>query len=109
MKLNVLDASGLPQQIIVQGLEATADKSGSIAATGVSQLCIAANSLRSGFIIQNKGSNPMYVNDLGAATVGASSFTIAPGAFFPPPGYPMTGNAVNIIGTVSDVYSAREW
>jgi hypothetical protein len=109
MKLNVLDASGVPQQLLVEGLEAITDKSGSITATGVSQVAIAANSARSGFLIQNRSLNPMHINDLGAATVGASSFTLAPGECFPPAGYPITANAINILGTVSDIFSAREW
>lgn len=109
MKLNVLDASGVPQQLLVKGLEAITDRSGSIAATGISQIIIAANSARSGFLIQNRSLNPMHINDLGTASVGASSFTLAPGECFPPAGYPITTNAIHLLGTVSDIFSAREW
>lgn len=109
MKLNVLDASGVPQQLLAKGLEAITDKSGTLAATGVSQVVIVANSFRSGFLIQNRSLNPMHINDLGAATVGTSSFTLAPGEYFPPANYPITVNAISILGTASDIFSAREW
>ena len=109
MLLNVLDSAGVTQKIIVASQEAVVDKSGSIASTGVAQVAIAANLLRSGFFIQNKGANPMYVNELGDATADAGSFTIAPGASFPPAGYPVSTGAISILGTAADVFSAREW
>ncbi len=109
MLLNVLDSAGVAQKVIVASQEAIVDHSGSIASTGVAQTAIAANALRSGFFIQNKGANPMYVNELGAATNGAGSFTIAPGASFPPAGYPISTGALSILGTAADIFTAREW
>lgn len=110
MLLSVLDGNGAAQKVIVQAQEAVLDHSSTIAATGVSQAALAANANRSGCIIQNTGLNPMHVNDVGAATaIGGSSFLLAPGAYWPPAGYPVTTNAINIIGTISDSYACREW
>lgn len=110
MLLTVLDGLGVQQKVIVAGQEAIVDKSGTIAATGVAQVAIAANALRSGYRIQNRSAvNPMYVNELGAASAGQQSCTIAPGAFFPPEGYPVTTSAISIMGTTGDLFSAREW
>lgn len=111
MLIQILDATGTQQQVIIKAQEAVTDRSGQIAATGVSQILAAANVLRSGFRIQNKSSvNPMYVNELGAASAsGAQSFTVLPGAFFPPDGYPVSTNAINVLGTAGDTFAAREW
>jgi hypothetical protein len=110
MKLVVVDSSGVTQTILVAGQEAVVNQSGSITATGTSQLLVAANANRSGFLMQNLGTSVMYVNDLGgAATATGDSFQVAPGAFFPPPGYAVTTNALNVLGTIGDKYVAREW
>lgn len=110
MLLTVLDGAGVTQKVIVAAQEAVTDKSGSIAATGTAQTAIAANTLRSGYRIQNRSAvNPMYVNELGAASSGQQSCAIAPGAFFPPEGYPVTTSAISIMGTAGDLFAAREW
>lgn len=109
MLLKVNDALGVQQTITANGVEAPLDHSSTIAATGVAQTLLVANTLRSGWFMQNRGSNVMYVNDLGAATTGAGSFAVQPGATFPPVGYPLTGNAISVLGTLSDVYTVREW
>lgn len=110
MLINVLDAQGVAQKMVVQGQEAIVDHSGSIAATGTSQTAIAANSLRSGCIIQNVGANPMFINELGVAAASTGgSFTLAPGATFPPAGMGLSAAAINITGTVGDKFTAREW
>ncbi len=89
--------------------EAVLDRSGSIASTGIAQTLLAANTLRSGWLMQNRGSNVMYVNDLGTAVVGAGSFQVSPGAFFPPQGFPLFTGAVSILGTATDIFTVREW
>lgn len=110
MLLNVLDSAGVAQKIITKGQEAVVDKSGSITSTGVAQTAIAANTLRSGCIIQNRSvSNAMYVNDLGAASTGQQSFMVPAGGFWPPSDYPVATGAVSILGTVGDLFTAREW
>ena len=111
MLVQILDATGTQQQVIIPAQEAAVDRSGQIASTGVSQILAAANVLRSGFRMQNKSSvNPMYVDDLGAASsTGNQSFTVLPGAFFPPESYPVTTNAINVLGTAGDIFAAREW
>ena len=114
MLLVVTDANGAQQTVVVNAQETPADFSGSIAVTGTSQQLAAANANRSGWLIQNRGANPMYVNDLGVAassTVSADngSFEIAPGASFPPFGYPISTSIFNIVGTAADTFVYREW
>lgn len=113
MLINVLDASGVAQKLIAHGQEAPLDYSGIISATGVAQTALAANVLRSGYQIQNRGAAVMYVNDLAAATAAVAgnngSFAIQPGAFFPPAGYPISTGAVSIMGTINDGFTVREW
>ena len=110
MLLVVLDGIGISQTLIVAGQEAVVDRSGSIAATAVAQQLLAPNSMRSGFILQNLSSvNPLYINDLGAATTTGGSFAVPPGAFFPPQGYPVSTGALSVLGTAGSIYSAREW
>ena len=113
MLINVLDAAGVAQKLVVHGQEAAVDRSGIITATGAAQSALAANVLRSGYMIHNRGVAVMYVNDLGAAAVAVSanagSFMIQPGATFPPPGYPLTTGEVSIMGTINDGYMIREW
>ena len=109
MLLTILDGLGAQQKIIAKGQEAVTDHSGAIAATGVAEVMLVANLLRSGFALQNCGASPMYVNDLGVATTGVGSFKVAPGAFFPPEGYPVSTGAISILGTINDVFTVREW
>lgn len=109
MLTNVLDGNGVSQVVILAGQESIADRSGVIGATGVAQSLLSANSLRSGWIIQNRGVAPMYVNDLGVATAGAGSFVIPTGGTFPPANYPVTVNAISVLGTVNDPFTVREW
>ncbi len=113
MLINVLDAAGVSQKLTVHGQEAAVDHSGIITATGTAQVALAANALRSGYFIQNRGVNPMYVNELGTAVVAVStnagSVAIAPGSTFPPLGYPLSTGAISIIGTINDSFVVREW
>ncbi len=106
----IIDGNGNAQFVVLPSQEAIADRSGTIATTGVSQVALAANTGRSGYTIQNRSTtNPMYVNELGAASTGLGSFEIPPGGFFPPNGAPVHTNAVQILGTAGDLYTAREW
>lgn len=113
MLLKILDALGVSQTIVAKGQEAALDHSGIIAATGVSQQVLAANVLRSGYLIQNRGANPMRVNELGVAvsavSAGNGSFEIPVSGFFPPEGFPLSTGVVNIIGTINDGFVVREW
>lgn len=109
MLLKVNDALGVQQTIVAHAVEAPLDHSGTIAVTGTAQTLLAANALRSGWFMQNRGTNVMYVNDLGTATTGAGSFSVQPGATFPPVGYPLATGAISVLGTLNDVYTVREW
>ena len=113
MLLNVIDANGNQQTIIAQSQGVPADLSGLISATGQSQILLNANAGRSNYFIQNLGTNPMFVNELGVAaseTVAPlnGSIMIPPGGSFPPFGYPITTTQINIIGTAGDAFVARE-
>lgn len=115
MLLNVLDSAGIAQKLSVRSQEAIADKSGIIAATGVSQTAIDANALRSGWLIENVGSNPMYVNELGvdaasAVATGSGSIKIAPGEMISSVDKLALSIAkISILGTLNETYVAREW
>lgn len=110
MLLKVIDALGNPQTIITPAQEAIVDHSGAITSTGQSQLGIDANPLRSGWGGQNIGTSPLWYNPLGGdATVGAGSYMVPVGGMFPPPGAPVTTNAINLLGTAASAYTLQEW
>ena len=110
MLLNVQDANATVQQVLVQAQEAPVDASSSITTTATSQLLLNPNATRSGWVMQNRGSNPMYVNELGdVASTGPGSFAVPPGGLFPPAGFPVGTSQVNVLGTAGDVFTVREW
>ena len=109
MLLNILDGQSILQRVLARAQESVSDHSGAIVATGVSQPMLAANPLRAGWVMQNLSSNPMYINDLGFATVGSGSFSVPPGGAFPAYGYPLSTSAISIVGTAADAYTCREW
>lgn len=113
MILQVTDANGAPQTIVVQSPGTPTDHSGTIAATNVSQTMLDAAApgvTRAGWLVQNKGTHAMNVNDLGdPADSSPTSVQIAPGAFFPPPGYPVTQGVISITGTTGDNFMVRVW
>lgn len=116
MQLQVLDGEGNTQTVIVAGIESIVDESNVIAQTGVSQMAAAANGNRSGWAFQNQSQNGnwMYLNELGTAATSATapgngSWAVAPGAVFPPPGFPLSTAQINILGTAGDVFVFREW
>jgi hypothetical protein len=109
MLIEVRDAAGNPQYVAVQSVATPTDRSGSIAATAVSQTLMAANSLRSGWLVQNTSADAMTLNDLGTDATQPNSFILAPGQSFPPPRYPITQGAITIAGQAGDTFVAREW
>ena len=109
MQLKIIDGLGIQQTIVTKGLETPIDHSGSITATGVSQILLAANALRSGWHGQNTSAHTLYWNDTGAASSGAGSYQVVAGAFFPPNDYPVNTGAIAITGTVGDAFVIREW
>jgi hypothetical protein len=113
MLLQVIDGQGLLTTVIAASQETVVDHSGSITGSG-SQALLAVNPTRSGWFVQNRGTNPMYINELGAAasaavSAGSGSVMIPAGASFPPAGYPLTSQAINILGTLADNFVCREW
>ena len=110
MLLIVTDGQGNAQTVAVKAQEIVVDYSGSITTTNQSQQLLAANSLRSGWIMQNQGDNPMQVNEIGQDAQVTASFLVAPkGGIFPPENFPLTTAQVNIAGTAGDTYTVREW
>jgi hypothetical protein len=109
MQLNIVDGAGNPQILCVQAPDTPADASGTIAATGVSQLLMAPNAGRSGWLFQNNGAHAMTLNEIGGNAVSASSWTVAPGGIFPPHGFPAVPGQMNVAGTMGDTYTARQW
>ncbi len=110
MLLKVIDALGIPQTVIAKGQESPVDHSGTITATGSSQLAMDANAFRSGFLFQNVGVNPMWLNDTGAdAEVGEGNYQVQAGQIISSENFPVVTTAWNIRGTMNDGYTLREW
>ena len=116
MQLAVTDGNGQQQIVIVAGIESAAASDGTITATGVSQMLLAANVNRSGWAVLAVGNadrdTTMWVQELGgvAAIGGANgSMPVAPGVLFPPPGFPLSTAQINITGNAGDTYIVREW
>ena len=109
MRLLVVDANGQKQTVLSGGLEAVVDHSAAILVTGNSQIAIAANPLRSGYVLQNVSNKDMWINEVATATVDSGSFKFVAGSFFPPQGFPITTGDINIVGTAGDHFVAREW
>ena len=108
MLLIVQDGQGNAQTVIARGQESVSENSGVIAQTGQSQLLLAANNLRSGWIMQNNGLYPMTVNEIGNSAL-TNSFIVPAGYMFPPANFPVTTNQLNIAGTAGDAYTLRTW
>jgi hypothetical protein len=110
MLLTVLDSTGIVQTVITNGQEAVTDNSGTISATGVSQIIAVANSTRSGFFLQNVGANSMWFNELGSATETHGSVLLIPGASVSAPkNYPVCINSLNLIGTSGEGFTLKQW
>lgn len=109
MLLKVIDGGSVSQTILSRAQESVLDHSGLVAVTAVSQVVLPANAFRSGFFIQNLSQRPMFINELGNALAGPGSYQLAPGASFPPAGYPVSIGAVSVLGTATDGFTAREW
>lgn len=118
MLLNVLDALSNPQVVVTASqigpVTTAADQSGTIAATGVAQTLMAGNAQRSGWVVQNQGTNDMWINEIGqnAASTGApnnGSVRLGPGEVWPPPLQPVPTVSISILGTGGDFYMAREY
>lgn len=113
--MQVVDANNETQEIVVQIPATPTDRSGTIQATDASQVLmdpVAEGSFRAGWIVQNNSltGNVMLINDLGDdADNSPTSIYLAPGQFWPPPGYPVTQGQIAIAGTADDNFMAREW
>jgi hypothetical protein len=109
MILTVLDSAAVSQKIISNGQESIVDKSGSLAA-GSAQVIANANTLRSGFFLQNLGVDPMWLNDLTTATAGSGSIRLAAGEkISAPKDIPLNTHALSLIGTSGSAFTLREW
>lgn len=109
MLLTVLNAAGTPQTIVAAGQEAVQDISG-ILPDDLWNLVAPLNPLRSGIVIQNLGGAQMSISELPELERNdQNSWVIAPGASWPPAGYPPVTNAIYIKGALGDAYAAREW
>ena len=110
MLIQITDANNVTQTAVINTQEAVYDRSGTLASTNVSQQAVAANSNRSGFFIQNLGSHNLWFNELGLATETAGSVLLPPNASISTTsGYPLSTGAINVIGTVGDSFTIREW
>jgi len=85
------------------------DRSGTIAAAGVSQVMMAANALRKGIFIENPTTEieSLWINPNGAATQSQPSIELAPGGRFEPSS--VTTQQITVIAaTINHPYIAKE-
>jgi hypothetical protein len=85
------------------------DHSGIIAATAKPQEILPPNKSRKGWLFQNRSPRSVYINDDGLASVEPGSYEVAPEAFFPPLGYPVTLGAVSLCGNQGLGFTVKEW
>jgi hypothetical protein len=109
MLLTVKDGQGSTHAIVVQAQETPTDRSGQIDAPATSQTVMVANPSRSGWHFQNIGTSNMTLSELDADATAPGSWVIVPNGSFPPPGYPVSTNAVTVAGAAGQAFVAREW
>jgi hypothetical protein len=109
MLLTVKDGNGATHTIIVVAQDSLTDHSGAIDATNAAQPVMGDNANRSGFYFQNNSTHNMTLNEMDGDPTIAGAWVIPPNGVFPPPGYPVSTNAINVAGTAGDTYTAREW
>ena len=109
MLLTVLDAAGTEQTLVAQGQSTLVDRSGTLPDTDWN-VAAPANPLRSGFVLQNLGGDTMLVSDLPEADrTDDNAWAVAPGLYWPPPGYPPVTEAISVKGVAGDKWAAREF
>ncbi len=111
MLVPIIDGSGNAVNICIAGQETLVDRS-SVLADENAQEVMASNEARSGFFFQNCSTdgNDMWINELGdAATAASPCIRIVAGGVWSSLGYPVTVNAISVIGTAGDTFTAREW
>ncbi len=86
------------------------DGSGSITVGGTAQNLFGGLTPTNGYLVQNLSPAPLYISDVGAASIAGSSFIlltdqmfITPLAYRPPQGVSIFGN------TSGQAFSARRW
>lgn len=117
MLVQILDGNGIPHTVAWQGQDQINDFSGALGAEqvgpGAALAQIApANPDRAGCLFQNTSASAMLFNEVDETV--AHSWVVNPGAFFPPPGYPILVGAISVCGiapgsALGDTYCYREW
>lgn len=111
--VQIPDINGQPEQVCFQQPGTPTDRSGTCTGTALDLLDpVPTGQTRGGWIVQNCGvsATTMTINDIGSpADLGPSCVQLAPGQFWPPPGYPVTQGGVSILGMIGDNFMAREW
>ena len=111
MLLKIIDALAQTQTLIHAGQEdaTLTDRSGAIVAGGTQQQLLPVNATRSGWLLQNLDHvEPLFIVEM--TTLSASAFVVGPGGVFPPPNFPMTINAIQVLGAVTgQAFTCREW
>lgn len=97
---------------LVPIIGAFTDRSGVIAAAGVSQIAIPLNNFRKRFFIQNPTTQieSLFVNFTAAATIGgANSMELVPGGSYDSSSGPVSSEAITVIAaTINHPYVAKE-
>ena len=123
MLVQILDGQGEPHWVTWQGQDQIDDFSGTLGVDAVGpdavpQVIAPANAGpppagRAGWLFQNTSANPMLLVEIVVESVAVSAWTVYPGEFFPPAGYPVPTGAISVQGSPSsvegDAFVYREW
>ena len=118
MLVQITDYQGVPHWVTWQGRDQILDYSGSLGAGAVGpeaapQQIAPANAGRAGWLFQNASANPVLLVEIAVDAIATSAWTVYPGAFFPPPGYPIPTGAISVQGSPTsvegDAFAYREW
>jgi hypothetical protein len=86
------------------------NRSGTLAAGGVSQVLMPANTARRGYWVQNVSAGLLWVNAFGAAAATQPSIAIPPNGLYECPAGSVPATELQIFGaTTGQAFSAREW
>ena len=122
MLVQLTDYQGAPHWVTWTGQDQINDFSGTLGAgavgpSGAPQEVAPANTGttggppgRAGWLFQNVSQNPMLLFEIGTSV---APWTVNPGAFFPPLGYPIPTGAIYVQGSGTsvegDAFTYREW
>lgn len=103
-------SAAAPLPVINTAASLASDGSGTVAVGGSAQTLFGGVVPINGWLVANNSAAALYVSDVGAATAGAASVPVAPGAVFATPsGYKPAGPVSLYGASTGQAYAARRW